>query len=272
MGLASLAEEGTEQMAYKIEAACGCNMGRRRSNNEDNFCFDNRILPRENTGLRAAVEIRKELERQQFFGVFDGMGGESYGEEASFLAADTARNSEKLLADFIYPPRKYLTDLVQKMNTAVCVRAESLGAGRMGSTAVMLYLSGNHVYVCNVGDSKAFRLRQGGFQQISQDHTDEKFLAEQGIRGRKPSLTQHLGIWPEEMILEPYVAKGGLQDGDQYLLCSDGLTDMVGNVDICAIMKENSSAGGCARALIARALEKGGRDNVTVIVVRVAEI
>lgn len=259
-------------MAYKIEAACGCNMGRRRSNNEDNFCFDNRILPRENTGLKTAVEINKELQRQQFYGVFDGMGGESYGEEASFLAADTARTSEKVLADFIYPPKKYLTDLVQKMNAAVCGKSESLESGRMGSTAVMLYLSGNYAYVCNVGDSRAFRLRQGGFQQISEDHTDAKFLAEQGIKGRKPSLTQHLGIWPEEMILEPYVAKGELQDGDQYLLCSDGLTDMVDNVDICAIMKEAESPGQCVDTLISRALENGGRDNVTVIVVRITKM
>lgn len=258
-------------MAYKIEAACGCNIGRRRTNNEDNFCFDSRILPKENRGLKAAVSIEEELKREQFYGVFDGMGGESYGEEASFLAAATAKNSEKILADFIYPPKKYLTDLVRKMNDAVCEKSEKLNSGRMGSTAVMLYLSGEYAYMCNIGDSRAFRLRQGGFEQVSQDHTDEKFLKEQGVTGRKPSLTQHLGIWPEEMILEPHVVKWNLEDGDQYLLCSDGLTDMVGNVDICAVMKEAPSARECVDTLIAKALENGGRDNVTVIVVRVTE-
>ncbi len=256
-------------MAYQIDAACGCSIGRRRTNNEDNFIFDNRILPKENRGLKAAVAARQQLKRELIYGVFDGMGGESYGEEASFLAAAVAKNSEKQLVDFIYPPRRYLTDLIQRMNDAVCKKSEELGSGRMGSTAVLLYLNERYAYICNVGDSRAFRLHESGLQQISQDHTDEAFLAQQGIAGRKPSLTQHLGIWPEEMILEPYVAKGELEAGDQYLLCSDGLTDMVSNVDICAIMKEAPDAGTCVDRLIGAALEAGGRDNVTAIVVRI---
>ncbi len=248
--------------SYQIEAACCCNMGRRRSNNEDNFCFDNRVLPKDNTGLKHAVTVERKLEREQYYGVFDGMGGESYGEEASFLAASVAQDSTKVLADFLYPPKKYLTNLVQKMNKAVCEKSEELHSGRMGSTAVMLYFGSGYVYVCNVGDSRAFRLRSGGFQQISEDHTDAKFLEAQGIKGRKP----------EEMVLEPYVAKGELEDGDQYLLCSDGLTDMVDNVEICAIMKEAPDARSCAEALVEKALENGGRDNVTVIVVRLKEV
>lgn len=259
-------------MAFRMEAACGCNIGRRRTNNEDNFYFDNRLLPKENTGLKAAVAVERPLEREQCYGVFDGMGGESYGEEASFIAAAVAKNTEKLLADFIYPPKKYLTDLIRKMNQAVCDRSEQMGSGRMGSTAVLLYFSEEYAYICNVGDSRAFRLRQGEFLQISEDHTDARLLAGQGITGRKPSLTQHLGIWPDEMILEPYVAKGELRDGDQYLLCSDGLTDMVSNAEICAIMKEACDARNCVDTLIARALENGGRDNVTVIVIRIGEV
>lgn len=257
-------------MAFKIQAACGCNIGRRRTNNEDNFYFDNRLLPKENQGLKTAVMVEQRLEREMCFGVFDGMGGESYGEEASFLAAAVAKNQEKILADFIYPPKQYLTDLVKEMNDAVCKRSEQLGSGRMGSTAVMLYLNHDYAYICNVGDSRAFRLRQDEFIQISEDHTDARFLAEQGIR-RKPSLTQHLGIWPDEMELEPYVAKGQLQDGDQFLLCSDGLTDMVSNAEIRAIMKEHEDVRLCVDTLIERALEQGGKDNVTVILVRVKE-
>ena len=257
-------------MAFRIEAACGCNVGRRRAGNEDNFYFDGRILPRDNDGLRAAG-MEEDLKRELCYGVFDGMGGESYGEEASYLAAETVKGSTKLLADFFYPPKKYLSNLVEEMNGAVCRRAEELACSRMGSTAVMLYFSGRFAYVCNVGDSKAFRLRRDEFLQISRDHTDAAFLEEHGIRGRKPSLTQHLGIWPQEMVLEPYIAKGELQDGDQYLLCSDGLTDMVGNVDICAVMKETDDVRECVDLLIGKALENGGRDNVTAIVIRVRE-
>lgn len=256
-------------MAFWIEAACGCNKGRRRTNNEDNFYFDSRILPKDNDGLGAAAGMEEFLKRELCFGVFDGMGGESYGEEASYIAAETAKNGGKVLADFICPPKKYLAELIEKMNAAVCMRSEELDSGRMGSTAVLLYLGGRHAYVCNVGDSRAFRLRKGEFLQISRDHTDAAFLAEQGTGRRKPGLTQHLGIRPDEMVLEPHIAKGELQDGDQYLLCSDGLTDMVGNVEICSIMKEAEDARQCADALVGKALENGGRDNVTVIVVRV---
>ena len=259
-------------MAYQIEAACGCNIGKRRTNNEDNFIFDNQILPKENRGLKAVVKTRQELKRELVYGVFDGMGGESYGEEASFLAAAIAKNSKKRLADFIYSPRQYLRDLIRQMNDAVCKRSEELGNGRMGSTAVLLYLNERYVYICNVGDSRAFRLYGNGLEQISQDHTDEAFLVQQGITRRKPSLTQHLGIWPEEMLLEPYVAKGELEAGDQYLLCSDGLTDMVSSADICAIMKEAPDAAICVDWLIEAALKAGGHDNVTAIVVRLQKI
>ena len=186
------------------------------------------------------------------------------------MAAQTAKQHQKILADFIQPPKAYLTDLIQKMNDAVCQRSDELGSGRMGSTAVMLFLNPDYAYVCNVGDSRAFRLREDEFIQISEDHTDARFLAEQGIR-RKPSLTQHLGIWPDEMELEPYVAKGQLQDGDQFLLCSDGLTDMVSNAEISAIMKEYEDVRLCVDTLIERALEQGGKDNVTVILVRIKE-
>lgn len=256
-------------MAYTIEAACGCNIGRRRTNNEDNFYFDNRQLPLENEGLETAIAIESVLKREQCYGVFDGMGGENYGEEASYVAATVVKDTEKLLKNYIFSPRKFLKKLILDMNDKVCARSEEMDSGRMGSTAVMLYFYGKYVYVCNVGDSRAFRLRQSEFLQISEDHTDAKLLAEQGITKRKPSLTQHLGIWPEEMILEPYIAKGKIAGGDQYLLCSDGLTDMVSNAEICAIMKEAEDAQTCVEKLIAKALENGGRDNTTAIVIRV---
>lgn len=259
-------------MKFKIEAACGCNTGRRRNNNEDNFCFNQLILPLENDGLKSTIAIDMPLKGEQIYGVFDGMGGESYGEEASYLAALTAKECEKHSAGFFYSPKRYLKDLIEKMNEAVCARSKDLDSGRMGSTAVMAYLRGKSLYICNVGDSKAFCLRGGEFLQISEDHTDEKFLAEQRITNRKPRLTQHLGIWPDEMMIEPYIVEKRMYPGDQYLLCSDGLTDMVNYEEICAIMKKHPDSPSCADALVEKALENGGKDNVTVIVIRIKEL
>lgn len=155
------------------------------------------------------------------------------------------------------------------MNGAVCARAAELDSGRMGSTAVLLYLNAREAWVCNVGDSRAFLLRDGELRQLSVDHTDAGLLAAQGVRGRKPALTQHLGIRPEEMVLEPHFFREKLRPGDWYLLCSDGLTDMVSEEEIRSAAETAPDAGQCVRKLTEAALENGGRDNVTVIAVRI---
>lgn len=258
-------------MGLRIEAACNCNTGRVRTNNEDNFYFAGRMLPVENRGLSAGVSMEAALSGEVVFGVFDGTGGEKYGEEASFAAARAAKEGREGLSEYVLPARDCLNRLMDAMNLAVCRRARELKASRMGSTAVVMLFSGNFAYAANLGDSRAFRLRNGELLQLSVDHTDAALLQEQGIVGRKPGLTQHLGIWPEEMVLEPYIAKGEIQPKDRYLLCSDGLTDMLSNMDICALMKEEGSICRLTDRLVAAALEKGGRDNVTVIAAQIQE-
>ncbi len=256
-------------MGLRIESACNCNIGRVRVNNEDNFYFAGRILPVENKGLKASVSLEAPLSGEVVFGIFDGMGGEKFGEEASYAAAKTAVEKREELSGYVLPARDCLNSLLDAMNRAVCGRAEELKASRMGTTAVMMLFSGNYAYVANLGDSRAFRLRNGELLQLSVDHTDAAFLQGQGIAGRRPRLTQHLGIPPEEMVLEPYIAKGEIREGDRYLLCSDGLTDMLSNMEICALMNEAGSICSLTDKLVEAALEKGGRDNVTVIAVQV---
>ena len=101
--------------------------------------------------------------------------------------------------------------------------------------------------------------------QISEDHVESRT----GRAHRKAPLTQHLGIDPEDMLIEPYIAKGELKKGDMYLLCSDGLTDMLSNFEISCPMHDSKRVDECAGQLIQAALEKGGRDNITVIVCRI---
>ena len=78
-----------------------------------------------------------------------------------------------------------------------------------------------------------------------------------------------MGIDPEELLVEPYIAKGDLMRGDQYLLCSDGVTDMLTNLEIFEILQTADTAEGCVQALVDAALEKGGKDNITAIVCRI---
>ena len=252
-------------MSYTVEAACLCNTGHLRKNNEDNFFFDGRCLEESNRGLRHPVVLEKELSRELCIAVFDGMGGENYGETASFIAANAMKKSMQRVQEYVIPERRFLNDMCQELNCAVVEKAKAMHTERMGSTLVSLYFTHDCVYVCNLGDSRAYRLRDGEFLQLSVDHVEKL----DGADKRKMPLTQHLGIDPEQLIIEPYIAKGFLRAGDKYLLCSDGLTDMLSNLEIDEILNRPLSTEECVQQLVKAALEKGGRDNVTVIVCRV---
>lgn len=252
-------------MAYILNAACLCNTGKVRKNNEDNFYFDGKCLESDNDGLKNPAFYEDRLRSGFCVSVFDGMGGENFGEVAAFTAAREMQQMEREFADFFISERKYLNRLVTRINNAVVSAQKELLTGHMGSTMVVLYFTAHHVYSCNLGDSRAYRLRDGEFLQISHDHVDSR--PRKG--GKKAPLTQHLGIDPEEMLIEPYIAKGELRRGDQYLLCSDGLTDMVSNFEIADILLETEDVETCVRKLIDTALEHGGRDNVTAIVCRI---
>ncbi len=252
-------------MRYIIQAACGCHTGKVRSNNEDNFFFDDRCLERENDGLKHPVCIEEPLKNGFCVAIFDGMGGEKFGEYASFAAARQLQMSQKTFSDFFIPEKKYLKRLTIQLNNSVAEEQEKLCTNRMGSTMVSLCFSGRWVYVCNVGDSRAYRLRDGEFLQLSVDHTADR----PGKENKKAPLTQYLGFSSEEIQIDPYIAKGEIQRGDIYLLCSDGLTDMLTNFEISDIMLNSESAEYCVQKLIEAALEHGGRDNITVIVCRI---
>jgi len=252
-------------MGFVIEAACGCNIGKVRKNNEDNFYFDGKCLEVENDGLKNPVSLDAPLKHGLCLAVFDGMGGENFGELASFAAARELQQVERKIADYFVPERQYLNRIAMQMNDAVVNAAKEQKTDRMGSTMVALYFTARCVYVCNLGDSRAYRFRDGEFLQISKDHVESR----PSTSMKKAALTQHLGIDSEEMLIEPYIAKGELKRGDQYLLCSDGLTDMLTNFEIADILQANSEPEDCVQKLIHEAMERGGRDNITVIVCRI---
>lgn len=169
------------------------------------------------------------------------------------------------LEDYLIPERRFLNNICMKINDAVVAKQQDLCTERMGSTMVALYFSAGYVYVCNLGDSRAYRLRDGEFLQLSVDHLEKR----NGQTKEKAPLTQHLGINPEDFLIEPYIAKGKLKHGDKYLLCSDGLTDMLTNFDIADIISNIDSPGECVQRLIDSAMAKGGKDNITAIMCRI---
>lgn len=252
-------------MGFAIEAACCCHMGKIRKNNEDNFFFAGKYLDVENDGLKDPAYFETVIKKGLIYAVFDGMGGENFGEIAAYAAARQMQQTKRTLRDYFVPEKKYLYRLAMSLNEAVLQAKRAQCTDRMGTTMVSLSFSGRYVYVCNIGDSRAYRLRNGKLLQISEDHVEHR----PGREHRKAPLTQHLGIDPEDMLIEPYIAVDTLQQGDIYLLCSDGLTDMLTDSEITDIMRKAEHLEACARDLIRAALEHGGRDNITVIVCRI---
>lgn len=257
-------------MTHRIQAACSTNIGKVRRKNEDNLFFADKILEQEHKNLHEAYNAELSTENMSAFAVFDGMGGEAHGEIASYVSADSFVGFKDEKKKFILSVKNFLCDYISTANRRVFEKSIELGNCYMGSTVAMLVFFKNMVYVCNLGDSKAFRMRNKSFMQISVDHTDEAFMKANNIVNRKPRLTQHLGINPTEITVEPYIAKGTIYAGDRYLICSDGLTDMLSNAEITGVLIEYRDVEACVNELINRAVAKGGRDNITVIVLDIS--
>lgn len=256
-------------MNFTISAACGCLTGKRRGNNEDNFYFDGHFLPAKNAGLEKVLTCQYGPEKKVAdFGVFDGMGGQADGQIASSLAAEVFADSVR---DAAAADRDghcaCLQAVLKRMSDAVWEQAEA-DFTDMGTTAAVLRLSGDSYYAANVGDSRIFLCRDGQLAQISRDHTDEDLLRETGLLNRKPRLTQFIGISPDELTVNPYVTSGNVLSSDIFLICSDGLTDMVSEKEITAILVSDAGPAARTERLLQRAMENGGRDNITVILVQ----
>lgn len=256
-----------------IYAACGCNKGLRRRNNEDNFYFAGEYLSEQNDGMGTILTWTGTMSDEyagEFFAVYDGMGGGQYGEVASYNAAC---HTEELLERYTTDTDDLtgsLTEMCEALNDAVFESEAGLAVNQMGSTLAGYYFSGSSVWCCNVGDSRCYRLRDGVLRRLSVDHTDEETMKRSGITGRKPYLTQYLGVDPEEMRISPSVSGHTVMDGDQYLICSDGLSDMLTAEQMTDILLSGGDEEETVQTLIVNALKNGGRDNVTVIVCRTA--
>lgn len=241
-------------------------MGLIRHNNEDNFCFNGNHLPQDNCGLDRILADSISLRAPRVLGIFDGMGGEAHGETAAYIAACQFAEDIKNIKAF--EPKELIRSCLIA-NDKICTEAVRIGEGLMGATVAVMMFDENRAAMVNLGDSKAFLCRDGEFVQISEDHTDKCFIEQNDIVNRKPRLTQHLGIEESDMVIEPYLWESEICEGDMFLLCSDGLTDMVPLAKIESILMNVHEPAECVSALINEALKNGGRDNVTVILGRV---
>lgn len=253
-------------MAYQIEYAYTCHIGKIRNNNEDNFWCCGDSLEAQNQGMSHIRSGYMKQSEYPLLAVFDGMGGESCGEMAAFLAAEACGEHFKTAKDGIRnDPEEFLNEICESMNQAICDYGRTNKINSMGTTAALLAFAEDAVYSCNLGDSRIYKSDREKFYQISQDH-----VLGRSLFGKAP-LTQYLGMEEENLHLEPSISRQEIKIGDRFLLCSDGITDMLSDGEIADILSRDIPVAKTVEILVDRALKKGGRDNITVVLCEIME-
>lgn len=254
----------------KIQSAVVSHEGKIRNNNEDNFYLCGVYKTR--TDNNRADYVTSSTSDRQLFSVCDGMGGEEFGELASLIAVKTLSFYQNSIDD-------HILDYIERTNNAICEEIKK-HSKRIGTTFAALSVKEGIANIYNIGDSRVYLFRSNSLQQISKDHTMIQQLlsmnmisAEQAKRNpNRHKLTQHFGIFPEEMIIEPFCAKPiVIKNNDIFLLCSDGLTDMLTDEEIQRCLSVERDPPAMADSLLEAALQKGGKDNITVLIVKIIE-
>ncbi len=249
----------------QVSFAARTDMGRQRTNNEDNYYV---------------------LADQHLYVVADGMGGHASGEVASLLAIRTLGNyyvdgQGAPVGELAFPmPAQFSSDetrlstAIRMANRAIYEAAQSDDYRGMGTTLVALQLGAQGAHIAHVGDSRAYRITDGEIVQLTEDHSliNEYMrihgLSKQDVVGfaHKNVIVRALGLADDVTVdfvrLNP-------KTGETYLLCSDGLTDMLTDEQILATLKKNKgNVEKGAQALVDAANQAGGQDNITVVLVR----
>ncbi len=211
-------------------------------------------------------------EERGIFAVADGMGGHLAGEVASTIAIDAVK---RLAAGRAGASFSALRATVRRAHEAIAAHAgthpECAG---MGTTLSMMWRGGHYMYIAHVGDSRIYRLRGGKLEQITQDHSLVAELVRGGLitpeearnHPRRNIITRALGTRGENT---PDLLAADTRKGDIWLLCTDGLTGMVEDGRIEAVLaSRDQTLETAANRLMELALSAGGRDNVTLIVHR----
>lgn len=249
-------------MKYKIKYSVVCHKGKVREINQDNFSVNGKSLDMENTGLQSPIFEEVSIREFPIFAVFDGMGGEQRGEVASFTAARILNELQFVGSD--QSETEFLRRICKAINDEICRIANELHISTTGTTGAFILFGKKQVYICNIGDSPIFRFDEGKMQKISTDHIQENYL------NGKPPLTQFLGVPESDFIIQPYIAKGKYKLGNKYLLCSDGLTDMV-DIDTIKKIVDSLSTEAATQILLDTALKNGGKDNITIILCEISK-
>lgn len=227
------------------------------------------------TGRQRRANEDAYFARSPVFVVADGMGGAQAGEVASRVAVEAF---ERALDDGSGSPEELLAERVREANARIheMSQAEQDRAG-MGTTLTAAHVGAREVAIAHVGDSRAYRLRGDELERLTEDHSLVEEMRRRGQltaqeadeHPQRSIITRALGPEPE-VTVDTHSWRGA--DGDVYLLCSDGLTSMVSEERVAAILRDAPTLRDAGRALIAAANDAGGRDNITVLLFRLEEV
>ena len=273
----------TRPASVEVDVAALSHPGRVRPNNEDHYLVARagRFLRTWMTNLPDGCVPPDFEEMVYAIAVADGMGGAAAGEVASQVALTALVDLVLATPDWIFGRDEPQVEEVlgravtrfRDVNATLVERArrDPWLAG-MGTTLTLAWSLGTDLFVAHVGDSRAYLLRRGGLHRLTRDHTRAQELAEIGIipardvatHRLRHVLTNVLGVSAAGK--EPEVQRSRLIDGDRLLLCTDGLTEMVDDATIAAELGRAAPAAATCRALMDLALDRGGKDNVTIVV------
>jgi len=253
--------------SYAISAT-----GLTRPENQDNL-YINGVF-REDLSDNSPFRYTDAAGKHGFYAVADGMGGEAYGALAALTAVQAVGGVN------LTGGHQRMVDYLIERNAIICNMIMMNDGARIGSTFVGLNIIGDCVELTNIGDSRAYLYRDRKMSILSRDHTPTRKMVELGVISEEDArrhpdrhrLTQHLGVFPAEMPIEPYTASMELKGGDLFLLCSDGLTDMLDDAEIRSTLESSATTENKAEMLFGGAIKAGGKDNITIILVQVRRI
>jgi serine/threonine protein phosphatase PrpC len=245
--------------SFVVEACALTDVGCVRTENQDRVLLVNPARGQQGSELGVLAIVA------------DGMGGHNSGATASQLAVETI--SSYYFEHGPEDPLAVLTGSAECANTALFEMAQRDPALQgMGTTLTVILLRADRAYVAHVGDSRAYRVRAASIRQISEDHTVVAELARQGVIATgevekhpdKNLITRAVGT-KAEVAVDTVAEADAVAPGDVFVLCSDGLHDLVSAEQIGAIVTEVDPYQAC-RQLIALARERSGHDNISVCV------
>ena len=260
---------------------CGSSdIGKKRDHNEDAFVIGNLIESKETIYLEIPIESSVIRNYGLLVCGADGMGGHNAGEVASDLALN-------LLSRQLMSTRKerfQADEVINILRNAIVFSHEALlemskgstDYSGMGTTLAGLFFCKDTLYTFHAGDSRIYRLRNGGLLPLTKDHSLVQMLLNTGqiseeealMHPQKNIITISLGGGDNKC--EPEITdKYGYFEDDTFLICSDGLTDMLDEESITAVLIDSASIQEKVSNLITRANERGGDDNITIILIKV---